>query len=365
MVSDILKDWDDFDFEAFFSSVNKEDIERILQKETLSDRDFLSLLSPSADSSLEYMAWKARALTERQFGKTINLYTPLYLSDYCSNRCLYCGFNKDQKHDRRQLTLDEIREEGEAISSTGLKHILLLTGGDREKTPLSYIADAVSLLRPLFSSISVEIYALTGEEYRLLTGCGVDHVTIYQETYNRELYGKYHLEGEKADYDFRLNAPERAAAAGAHSVNLGALLGLGDPAPDFFKAALHGNYIRKKYPATSVAMSFPRLRPASGGLQPPFPLSDRDLVRFMTAFRLYIPRAEISISTRESASLRNSLLPFGVTKMSADSRTSVGGRLDDEGHEQFSVSDTRTVEQLDSDLRLAGYQPVYRDWISL
>ncbi|MCP4294619.1 MAG: 2-iminoacetate synthase ThiH, partial [Proteobacteria bacterium] len=299
----------------------------------------------------------------KQFGRAVQLYTPLYLSNYCSNGCVYCGFNRDQSIERTRLTPDEIRKEAENISRSGLQHILILTGGDRKRTGIDYILESVSILKEYFSSISIEVYTLTKDEYRSLVEAGVNNVTIYQETYNRSLYQSLHKYGEKADYGFRLNAPERAAASGVNSVNIGVLLGLDNPVTDFFKACLHGDYIRKKYPGTEVALSFPRIRPAAGGFTPEFTATDRLLVKFMCAFRLFLPRGEISISTRESAQLRDNLLPLGTTRMSAGSVTSVGSRSRSKKTEdQFQIADTRTVSELDFDLRKMGYQPVYKDW---
>lgn len=358
-----MERWSDFDFEQFLSTRTPGDVKSALAKTQLSPRDFLTLLSDQSDGFLEEMAMKSKEMTEKHFGRTVQIYTPLYLGNYCTNDCLYCGFSRNQKIKRTKLTLEEVREEAQKISSSGLKHILVLTGGDRVNTSVDYIAQCVEILREFFNSISLEIYALTQEEYSRLIKLGVNNVTMYQETYDRELYGELHHKGEKADYDFRLNAPERAAAAGANSVNLGALLGLSDPVKDYFFAVLHGEYLRKKYPATTLAMSYPRIRQATGGFQPRHNITDTHMVKFICAYRLFMPRGEISVSTRESESLRNSLLPLGTTKMSAASCTTVGSRSrEEESEPQFETTDKRSVAQLDRDLRAAGYQPVYKDW---
>ena len=365
MISDVLNQWQNSDLIKFLISVTDSDVKFVIGKEKLDEKDLLILLSERAQFFLEEMAERSREITLHQFGKTINLFTPLYLSNYCSNVCLYCGFNHTHNIARKKLSSDEIRREAVVISRLGLNHILILTGGDRKNSDPDYILEAVKILKEYFSSISIEIYALTVEEYVLFMENGVDHVTIYQETYNRDLYKKLHLSGEKADYDFRLNAPERAASAGAFSVNLGVLLGLDNPVLDFYKVCLHGDYLRKKYPGTSIAMSFPRICPAEGGFSPAYSVSNQSLVQFITAFRLFMPRGEISISTRESSELRDHLLPLGVTKMSAGSSTAVGNRSGESSSEQFAISDNRSVSDMDRDLRASGFQPVYKDWMSL
>ncbi len=358
-----LERWNNFDFPSFFSSVTKNDVMGVLEKEYLSDIDLLMLLSDSAENCLEEMAQLSQELTIKKFGRTVQLYTPLYLSNYCSNSCVYCGFNHSQKIKRTRLNFDEVREEAEKIHSTGLQHILVLTGGDRQQTDLDYILKCITILKNYFASISIEMYSMNDDEYSELINCGVNNVTIYQETYNHELYKIFHRSGEKADYNFRLNAPERAAKAGANSINFGALLGLEHPETDFFKASLHTDYLRKKYPGVNVAMSYPRIRPTIGGYQPDWKVTDKKLVKFITAYRLFMPQGEISISTRESASLRDRLLPLGTTKLSADSITSVGSRSRKERTEdQFEISDSRSVLEIDKTLRGKGYQPLYKDW---
>lgn len=360
-----LQYWNSIDINSYIKNCTPEDVQKVLNKYELDEKDFLTLVSPSADNYLEDIAKRAHDVTIREFGRTIQLYTPLYLSNFCQNRCTYCGFNIENEILRTKLTDEEILIEGQKIRDLGIKHILLLTGGDRVNTPMSYIRNAVSILDKLFDSISIEMYAMSKKEYKSLFDMGVDNVTIYQETYNQERYRQVHLKGEKSSYDFRLEAPERAASAGARSVNLGVLLGLDSPISDFFKAALHCNYIRNSYPGCDVSISLPRIREAIGGFKPEELVTDRLLTKLIMAFRLFIPRGGISLSTRESSRLRDSLLPLGVTKMSAQSRTSVGGHNKTKSENQFEISDERTVEELDSDLRSKGYQPVYKDWVLL
>lgn len=360
-IQDLIYIWESFDFTDYMKSVDESEIEGILAKEEINEFDLLTLLSPASDNYLEKIAQRSRSITDREFGKTIQVYTPLYLSSYCKNRCTYCGFNEDNSIPRIKLSTQELEDECTRLAGLGIKHILLLTGGDRVNTPMDYIEESVETAKKFFDSISIEMYAMSEKEYAKLMSLGVDNVTIYQETYDRNLYKKVHLSGEKSHYDFRLEAPSRAADAGARSVNIGALLGLGNPVKDFFMAAIHSKYIRDNHPGCDVALSFPRLRDAKSDFNQDQVVTDRLLVKMVMGYRLFVPRGGISISTRESKEFRNNILPLGVTKMSAQSKTSVG----DSGDEQFKISDERTVLELDSDLRKLGYQPVYKDWVLL
>jgi 2-iminoacetate synthase len=325
--------------------------------------DFLIMLSPAARSCLEEMAVRARQLTLQYFGRTILLYTPLYLSNYCSNRCVYCGFNTENTIPRRQLSLDEVRAEAEAIAETGLKHILILTGEARGKASPEYIGQCAEVLAEYFSSISIEVYALAEDEYRGLTRVGVDGMTIYQETYNELLYPELHPAGPKRDFRFRLDAPERACRAGMHSVNIGALLGLDHWRRDAFLTGVHAAWLMEHFPGTDIAVSPPRMRPHAGTFQPTCTVSDPEMVQVMLAMRLFLPRVGMTISTRESATFRENILPLGVTKMSAGSCTAVGGHVtDDEQVGQFDINDERGVDEMAAVLRDHGYQPVFKDW---
>lgn len=361
----VLDNWESFDFYDFLNTRSGSDIKRVLNKKIIDELDFLTLLSPAADNFLEDIAIKSSKTTIREFGKTIQIYTPLYLSNYCSNRCLYCGFNSDNKIKREKLSTEEMEIEAEKIRELGLQHVLLLTGGDRKNSSIDYINNAVVTLKNFFNSISIEMYAMTEPEYKDLISLGVDNITMYQETYNKKLYKKLHISGEKSDYDFRLNSPERAAKAGARSVNLGVLLGLHNPIEDFFKASIHCNYIKSKYPGCDVAISLPRIRKAAGSFMVEHPTDDILMSKMIMAYRLFIPRGGISMSTRESQKLRDNLLPLGVTKMSAQSKTSVGGHSSEKSDPQFEISDLRSVLELNNDLINNGYQPVYKDWVMI
>jgi 2-iminoacetate synthase len=259
--------------------------------------------------------------------------------------------------------LDEVEAEAKVIASSGLKHILILTGDARKIASIDYLKDCIRILSRFFSSISIEIYALETSEYAELIEAGIDALTIYQETYNSDLYQKLHIKGPKADYRFRLDAPERACIAGIRSVNIGALLGLDDWRMDAFFTGIHAYYLQRFFPEVEVSTSLPRMRPHAGDFQPNNIISDKNLVQFMTAFRLFMPRAGITISTRESEGFRNNILRLGVTKMSAGSSTIVGGHTtskNDTG--QFDICDHRTVAEMRELIMSQGYQPVFKDW---
>jgi 2-iminoacetate synthase len=360
--ADKLLKYQEFPFASYLAGVTGADIERTLAKEALVERDFLNLLSEQAVPYLERMAQKAHQLTVQNFGRVILLYTPLYLANYCVNQCAYCGFNVTNRITRKKLTLEEVEKEARAIAQTGLRHILILTGESRQHTPVSYIEDCVRVLKNYFDSISIEIYPLTEEEYGQLVAAGVDGLTLYQEVYDPITYDEIHLAGPKKDYRFRLAAPERACRARMRAVNIGALLGLQDWRKEAFFTGLHAAYLQDKYLDTEISVSLPRLRPHVGNFAPRSVVSDRDLVQILLALRLFLPRAGITISTRERAEFRDNLLPLGVTKMSAGSCTSVGGHLEEATEGQFDIADQRSVREMHAMLVSRGYQPLYKDW---
>ena len=356
----------DTDYSAVFERVTPSQIDSILAKTELQPLDFLALLSPKASFALEQIAQSAHRLTLQHFGHTILLYTPLYLSNYCVNQCLYCGFNATNDIHRRKLTLPEVELEAKAIAQTGLQHLLILTGESRQHSPVSYIKECVSVLRKYFSSISIEIYPLSTEEYAELIDAGVDGLTIYQEVYDERIYDQLHPKGPKRDYRFRLEAPERAGQARIRAINIGALLGLGEWRSEVFLAGMHLAYLQQKFPEIEISISFPRMRPQLGDYRPEFHVSDRDLVQSILACRLFMPRAGITISTRESAELRDNLIRLGVTKMSAGSSTSIGGHTDaKDSIGQFEISDKRSVDEMRQTIAKLGYKPVLKDWHDL
>jgi len=361
----IVEQYQEFDFERFFSGVTDAAIERALAKDKPGALDFLALLSPKATSYLEPMARKAHQLTVQYFGRTIQMFIPLYISNHCNNRCAYCGFNHNNPILRRKLDLEEIEREAQAIARTGMQHVLFLTGEAHHVTPMAYLLDAARCLKRHFASVSIEIYPLEVEEYRQLREAGVDGMTLFQETYNQEVYKRVHLGGKKMHYHWRLDAPERAAQAGMRVVNLGALLGLAEPRREMFFTGLHALYLENNYLETEVAISLPRFNDAEcGDFRPDYTVDDKTFVQFMTALRLFLPRAGLTISTRESAAFRDRILPLGATRYSAGSSTGVGGYSESKGEQtpQFEITDDRSVDEVDAAIVAHGYQPVYKDW---
>ncbi len=361
---DIIEEYQGTDCDSLFDMPNEETIKRILCSESINENQFFALLSENADMHLEQMARIARKISLRNFGKAILLYTPIYLSDYCVNKCIYCGFNIGNEIERSKLTLDEVDQEARFIAETGLRHILILTGESRTMSPLSYIKSCINVLKKHFSSISIEIYPLTRDEYRELIEEGVDGLTIYQEVYDEKKYSEVHLAGPKTDYRFRLDAPERACRERMRHVCVGSLLGLADIRKEIFLTALHAKYLQDKYPHTEISVSLPRMRPHEGSFKDVVPVEDKDLVRAMLALRLFLPRVGIVISTREPKDFRDNLVPLGVTKMSAGSTTVVGGHTSGGRVEnaQFDISDDRSVAEIRNMLTAKGYQAVLKDW---
>ncbi|MBU4252565.1 MAG: 2-iminoacetate synthase ThiH [Candidatus Omnitrophica bacterium] len=361
---DELRRFDCFDFSSFLENARRQDVERALLKDSLGELDFLTLLSRNALGYLEPLAQKAREYTLANFGKVILLYTPLYISNYCDNDCLYCGFKYSNVIQRRKLSVSEVEREAQEIAKSGIRHVLLLTGESKEMSPVSYIQECIQAVSRYFSSVGIEIYPLTEEEYVGLSAAGADGLTLYQETYDRDLYSSLHSRGPKSDYRFRLDAPQRAAVARMRQVNVGALLGLGEFQKDVFLAGLHGRWLQNNYPEIELGISFPRLQPHTGDFICAHPLTDQELVQSLIAMRLFLPRAGIAISTRENSALRKNLIGLGVTRMSAGSRTQVGGYALDATKEegQFEIADTSSVDQVKKMIAQKGYQPVCKDW---
>ncbi|MFH0985499.1 MAG: 2-iminoacetate synthase ThiH [Candidatus Omnitrophota bacterium] len=366
---DILLKYKDLPFENVFRGISRQEAERSTHSDEQNPERLLALLSPAAEEFLEPMAQRAHALTLMHFGRTIQLYTPMYLSNHCENQCAYCGFNVTNKMSRRILTLEEVEKEAVFIASTGIQHLLVLTGDSRVKSSLTYIKECLEVLKKYFSSISVEIYALTEEEYADLARSGVDGVTLYQETYEETVYARVHKSGPKKDFRFRLDAPERAAKSGMRSVNMGALLGLNDWRKEVFWMGLHAQYLQDHYGEVEIGASLPRLRPHAGDFKDITEVSDRNMTQILMALRIFLPRLGISLSTRESAALRENLLPLGITRMSAGSTTRVGGHtidaLQHQNIPQFEISDPRDVQEMKAMLAAKGYQPVLKDWMQI
>ena len=341
------------------------DVQRALAKDNCSIDDFAALLSPAALPFLEQMAQKAQRETRKHFGTSVCLFTPLYIANYCENYCVYCGFNCHNHILRAKLSEAEIEQELQAIAATGLQEILLLTGESRAASSVDYIGQAVSLASKYFKNVGIEIYPLNSDEYAYLHQCGADFVSVYQETYHPERYAQVHLSGHKRVFPYRFYAQERALMGGMRGVAFGALLGLDDFRKDAFSAGLHAYYTQQKYPQAEISFSCPRMRPyINGADNNPNDVHEPQLLQVMLAYRLFLPFAGITISTRERAGFRDNVVGMCATKISAGVQVGVGGHEEEQkGDEQFEISDPRSVEEVDAMLRQKGLQPVYIDYV--
>jgi 2-iminoacetate synthase len=339
------------------------DVEAALTRTGKTLEDFMALISPAAASYLEPMAQLSRRLTQQRFGKTIQMYVPMYLSNECNNICTYCGFSLDNKVRRRTLTPAEILQEAEAIKSMGYGHVLLVTGEASHTVHIPYFKNALSLLRPHFANISMEVQPLDEEDYRELITNGLHTVLVYQETYHREDYKKHHPKGKKSNFQYRLETPDRLGRAGVHKIGLGVLIGLEDWRTDSFFTALHLQYLERTYWQTKYSISFPRLRPFSGGLEPKVEMKDKELVQLICAWRIFNQEVELSLSTRELPHFRDHVIQLGITSISAGSKTNPGGYVvEPESLEQFEIADHRSPAEMASVIASKGYEPVWKDW---
>ncbi len=325
--------------------------------------DFKALISPAAAPYLEEMAKLSHALTLKRFGKTIQLYAPMYLSNECQNICNYCGFSFSNKIPRKTLSDKEIINEVEVLKTLGFDHLLLVTGEADKKVGVDYIENAMQLIRPYFSNISMEVQPLEQLEYERLIESGLNSVMVYQESYHRETYKTHHPKGKKSNFYYRLETPDRLGRAGIHKIGLGVLIGLEDWRTDSFFTGLHLDYLQKKYWRTKYSISFPRLRPFSGGLDPKVNMSERELVQLICAYRLFNEDVELSLSTRESVQFRDHAFKLGITTMSAGSKTDPGGYASNqENLEQFEISDERSPALISEMIKSNGYDAVWKDW---
>lgn len=353
-------DWDSIQTKIYQTTPKQ--VEQALAKSKRNLDDFMALISPAATIYLEQMAQECHELTKKRFGKTIQMYAPLYLSNECQNICTYCGFSLDNKIKRKTLTDSEIRLEVEALKTAGFDNVLIVTGEANYTVNINYFLNAIAQIKERFSTISVEVQPLSTEEYQQLHQAGVYSVMVYQETYHQEVYKKYHTKGKKSNFDFRLETPDRIGKAGIHKIGLGVLLGLEDWRTDSFFNALHLDYLQKTYWQTKYSVSFPRLRPAEGIIEPNFIMDDKDLTQLICAYRLWNEDLEISISTRENENFRNNIIPIGVTSISAGSKTNPGGYVvDPQSLEQFEISDERSAQEIAKIIRDQGYEPIWKD----
>lgn len=343
-------------------------IEKIRRHESLQLADAAILLSEAAESKLEEMAQEARRLSLSHFGKSVLLYTPIYLSNYCINQCRYCNYGATHQINRRALNAAEIELEAQTVAKTGLKQVLLLTGESDRHFDFDAISDAVMRIAPYFDTVSIESYALTETEYHRLGELGVYGVTLYQETYNQKRYEYLHPVGPKSDYWYRMGVPERVGKSGIRQMSLGVLMGLSDWREDVLKLLAHGRFLQRRFPEMELSFSLPRMIAFEGSNFESLGIAsieDNEFVQALCALRLFLPQFGISLSTRETKEMRRALLPIGINKLSAGVSTEVGGHinLESKGDEQFKISDESTVESVRNMIFESGYQPIMRDWI--
>ncbi|MBE3713935.1 2-iminoacetate synthase ThiH [Vibrio parahaemolyticus] len=361
-------DWDDISMSIYAKTA--QDVERALAKPKRDLEDFKALISPAAEPYLEQMAKLSYSLTRKRFGNTMSLYIPLYLSNLCANACTYCGFSMENRIKRRTLNRDEVEAEIEAIKRMKFDSVLLVTGEHETKVGMKYFREMVPIIKQRFNYLAMEVQPLDQDEYAELKTLGLDAVMVYQETYHPKTYAQHHLRGNKMDFRYRLETPDRLAKAGIDKIGIGALIGLEEWRTDCFFAAAHLDYLERTYWQSRYSISFPRLRPCAGnvpasGLQPKSVMTDKQLVQLICAYRLFNPEVELSLSTRESPQFRDNVLPLGITSMSAASKTQPGGYATEEVElEQFEISDERSAASVEDMIRAKGFDPVWRDWHS-
>lgn len=342
------------------------DVLRAIESDSCSPEDFKALLSPAAEPFLEQIARKARQETRKHFGNSAYFFTPIYISNYCENYCIYCGFNCHNKIKRAKLSMEEIHEEMKAIADTGLEEILILTGESRKTSDVKYIGEACKIARKYFKNIGIEVYPMNSDEYRYLHECGADYVTVFQETYNSDKYETLHLAGHKRIFPYRFNAQERALMGGMRGVAFAALLGLDDFRKDALGTGMHAYLIQRKYPWAEISISCPRLRPIINNASiNPKDVHEKQLLQIMCAYRIFLPFAGMTISTRERAEFRDNVVGLAATKISAGVSTGIGSHSEseDKGDAQFEIADTRGLDEIYESLKKRGIQPVMNDYV--
>ena len=348
-------------------SYTSEDVRAALGKETLSPYNFGALLSPAAQPLIEEMAQRAQQETRKHFGNSIYMFTPLYIANYCENYCIYCGFNCHNKIRRAKLNFEQIEQEMQAIAATGLEEILLLTGESRKMSDVEYIGEACKIAKKYFKLIGLEIYPVNSDEYAYLHQCGADFVTVFQETYDPEKYETLHLGGHKRVFPYRFSAQERAVLGGMRGVGFAALLGLSDFGKDAFATGMHAYLLQKKYPHAEIAFSCPRLRPTINHEEiNPKDVHETQLLQVIMAYRIFMPFANITISTREGQRFRDNVISIAATKISAGVSTGIGSHveeIEEKGDEQFVISDDRSVDEVYQAIKDRGLQPVMNDYV--
>ncbi|MBQ1537647.1 MAG: 2-iminoacetate synthase ThiH [Ruminococcus sp.] len=364
----VMAAFESYDYNAYTAL----DVSRALQKTTIGVEEFKALLSPAAEPFLEQMAERARIETRKHFGNTIYLFTPLYIANYCENYCVYCGFNCYNKIRRMKLSYEQIEHEMKVIADSGMEEILILTGESKGMSDVRYIGEACKLARKYFRMVGVEVYPLNVDDYKYLHECGVDYVTVFQETYDSDRYEQLHLAGHKRVWPYRFEAQERALMGGMRGVAGSALLGLSDFRKDALATGLHMYYLQRKYPHAEISLSCPRLRPIINNDKiDPLDVGEKQLCQVLCAYRLFLPFAGITVSSRESKSFRDGIVKIAATKISAGVSTGIGDHeskyngteSDAEGDEQFEIADPRSFETMYKDMSAEGLQPVLNDYI--
>ena len=355
-----------------YNSYTADDVQRALSNPSCSIEDFKALLSPAATPFLEQMARKAEELTKNHFGNTVYIFTPLYIANYCQNYCVYCGFNCYNNIRRKKLTFEEIEHEMQVIANTGMEEILILTGESRKYSDVEYIGEAVKIAKKYFKNIGIEIYPVNEDEYRYLHECGVDYVTVFQETYNPDKYETLHLLGHKRVWPYRFDSQERAIMGGMRGAGFSALLGLDDFRKDALATGLHVYYMNRKYPHAELSVSCPRLRPIVNNEKiNPKDVGEKELCQVLCAYRIFLPFVGITVSSRESREFRDGIAKICATKVSAGVSTGIGDHEEkyegkeyaDVGDEQFEINDSRSFESMYHDMEQGGLQPVLNDYI--
>ncbi|GHU40496.1 thiamine biosynthesis protein ThiH [Clostridia bacterium] len=392
LLEKVLSTMDSYQYDSYTQT----DVRKALQNERCTIENLGALLSPAAAPYLEEMADKAKRATSRHFGNTVYLFTPLYLSNYCGNNCVYCGFNCRSQIARKKLTMEEIEHEMKIIAASGIEEVLLLTGESNVKSPLTYIGEAVTLGKKYFRNIGLEIYPVNTQEYHYLHECGADYVTVFQETYDTATYQILHCEGRKTCFPYRFHAQERAILGGMRGVGLSALFGLSDFRKEALASALHVYYLQRKYPAAEYSLSCPRIRPANNGqAYDLYPINEKELCQILCAYRIFLPFVGITVSTRENIAFRNGIVKIAATKVSAGVSTGIGdhgskqrnetvntGRKESDsynksehrienteelqertGDEQFEIADERSLPRMYQDMVSEGLQPVLNDYL--
>ena len=365
----VLAEMGSYDYTRYTAA----DVKAALEHTTCSLEDFKALLSPAAAPFLEEMARKAHGETQRHFGNTVYLFTPLYIANYCENYCVYCGFNCYNHIQRMKLTMEQIQHEMEIIAQSGMEEILILTGESRAQSDVAYIGEACKLARKYFRMVGLEIYPVNTEEYRYLHQCGADYVTVFQETYDTDKYEQLHLLGHKRVWPYRFDAQERALRGGMRGVAFSALLGLSDFRKDALATGLHAYLLQRKYPAAEISLSCPRLRPiVNNDKINPLDVGERELCQVLCAYRLFLPFAGITVSSREPARFRDGIVKIAATKVSAGVSTGIGDHEEkytgkstgaQQGDEQFEIADGRSFAQMYHDMDGEGLQPVLNDYL--